>query len=60
MGTGYTSGVWIGLGIVLFYTTVGGFKAVAGNAREATTDLGALRREVEATVRKVEGSYNFV
>jgi len=29
LGTGYTSGVWIGLGIVLFYTTVGGFKAVA-------------------------------
>ncbi len=29
LGTGYTQGVWIGLGIVLFYTTVGGFKAVA-------------------------------
>lgn len=29
LGTGYTAGVWIGLGIVLFYTTVGGFKAVA-------------------------------
>ena len=29
IGTGYTEGVWIGLGIVLFYTTVGGFKAVA-------------------------------
>jgi sodium/proline symporter len=29
LGTGYTEGVWIGLGIVLFYTTVGGFKAVA-------------------------------
>jgi sodium/proline symporter len=29
LGTGYTTGVWIGLGIVLFYTTVGGFKAVA-------------------------------
>ncbi len=27
--TGYTAGVWIGLAIVLFYTTVGGFKAVA-------------------------------
>jgi SSS family transporter len=29
LGTGYNAGVWIGLGIVLFYTTVGGFKAVA-------------------------------
>ena len=29
LGTGYTQGVWIGLAIVLFYTTVGGFKAVA-------------------------------
>ena len=29
LGTGYTQGVWIGLVIVLFYTTVGGFKAVA-------------------------------
>jgi len=29
LGTGYTGGVWIGLGIVLFYTVVGGFKAVA-------------------------------
>ncbi|MFC1660481.1 sodium/proline symporter [Gemmatimonadota bacterium] len=29
LGTGYTAGVWIGLAIVLFYTTVGGFKAVA-------------------------------
>ena len=29
LGTGYAAGVWIGLGIVLFYTTVGGFKAVA-------------------------------
>ena len=29
LGTGYEVGVWIGLGIVLFYTTVGGFKAVA-------------------------------
>ena len=29
-------------------------QAVAGNAREATTDLGALRAEVDATVRKVE------
>ena len=29
LGTGYTEGVWIGLVIVLFYTTVGGFKAVA-------------------------------
>jgi sodium/proline symporter len=29
LGTGYDVGVWIGLAIVLFYTTVGGFKAVA-------------------------------
>jgi phospholipid/cholesterol/gamma-HCH transport system substrate-binding protein len=29
-------------------------QAVAGNAREATTDLGALRGVVDATVRKVE------
>ncbi len=29
LGTGYEAGVWIGLAIVLFYTTVGGFKAVA-------------------------------
>ena len=29
LGTGYEVGVWIGLAIVLFYTTVGGLKAVA-------------------------------
>ncbi len=29
-------------------------QAVAGNVRSATTDLGALRSEVDATVRKVE------
>ena len=29
LGTGYTSGVLIGAGVTLFYTTVGGFKAVA-------------------------------
>ena len=29
LGTGYTAGAAIGLAIVLFYTTVGGFKAVA-------------------------------
>ncbi|HET9821099.1 MAG TPA: MlaD family protein [Burkholderiaceae bacterium] len=29
-------------------------QAVAGNVREGTTDLAALRREVDATVRKVE------
>jgi sodium/proline symporter len=29
LGTGYTAGASIGLAIVLFYTTVGGFKAVA-------------------------------
>ncbi len=30
-------------------------QAVGQNAREATTDLGALRADVEASVRKVEG-----
>ncbi|MGB6100302.1 MAG: MlaD family protein [Comamonas sp.] len=30
-------------------------QAVGRNAREATTDLGALRADVEASVRKVEG-----
>ncbi len=29
LGTGYTAGVWIGAAVVLYYTTVGGFKAVA-------------------------------
>jgi phospholipid/cholesterol/gamma-HCH transport system substrate-binding protein len=29
-------------------------QVVAGNVRGATTDLGALRSEVDATVRKVE------
>ena len=29
LGTGYGVGVWIGAAIILFYTTVGGFKAVA-------------------------------
>jgi phospholipid/cholesterol/gamma-HCH transport system substrate-binding protein len=29
-------------------------QAVAGNVREGTTDLASLRREVDATVRKVE------
>ncbi|MFV1987638.1 MAG: sodium/proline symporter, partial [Gemmatimonadota bacterium] len=29
LGTGYTAGVFIGLGVILFYTSVGGFKAVA-------------------------------
>lgn len=29
LGTGYAAGVWIGAAVVLFYTTVGGFKAVA-------------------------------
>jgi phospholipid/cholesterol/gamma-HCH transport system substrate-binding protein len=29
-------------------------QAVAANARVATTDLGALRNEVDSTVRKVE------
>jgi len=29
LGTGYTTGVFIGLAVILFYTSVGGFKAVA-------------------------------
>ena len=29
LGTSYAAGVWIGAAVVLFYTTVGGFKAVA-------------------------------
>ncbi len=29
LGTSYEAGVWIGAAVVLFYTTVGGFKAVA-------------------------------
>ncbi len=29
LGTSYTAGVWIGTVVVLFYTSVGGFKAVA-------------------------------
>lgn len=33
-------------------------QAVGRNAREATTDLGALRADVEASVRKVEGLLN--
>jgi phospholipid/cholesterol/gamma-HCH transport system substrate-binding protein len=35
-------------------------QAVGANAREATTDLGALRAEVEASLRKVEGLVNEV
>lgn len=33
-------------------------QAVGANAREATTDLGALRAEVEANLRKLEGLMN--
>ncbi|GAD24791.1 MlaD family protein [Acidovorax sp. MR-S7] len=35
-------------------------QAVGANAREATTDLGLLRAEVEASLRKVEGLVNEV
>ncbi len=35
-------------------------QAVAANTREATTDLGALRSEVDATVRKLEQLVNEV
>ncbi len=33
-------------------------QAVGANAREATTDLGALRAEVESNLRKVESLVN--
>ena len=33
-------------------------QAIGANAREATTDLGALRAEVESNLRKVEGLVN--
>lgn len=33
-------------------------QAVGANAREATTDLGALRAQVEASLRKVDGLVN--
>ncbi len=33
-------------------------QAIAGNTREATVDLGALRAEVEASLRKVDGLVN--
>ncbi|HIC63336.1 MAG TPA: sodium/proline symporter, partial [Gemmatimonadetes bacterium] len=43
LGTGYTEGVWIGLVIVLFYTTVGGFKAVAySDCLQGVLMLGCL------------------
>ncbi len=35
-------------------------QGIAGNAREATTDLGTLRAEVEASLRKVEHLINEV
>jgi phospholipid/cholesterol/gamma-HCH transport system substrate-binding protein len=33
-------------------------QAIGANAREATTDLGALRAEVESNLRKVESLVN--
>jgi phospholipid/cholesterol/gamma-HCH transport system substrate-binding protein len=33
-------------------------QAIAGNTREATVDLGALRAEVESSLRKVDGLVN--
>ena len=33
-------------------------QAIGANAREATTDLGALRAEVESNLRRVEGLVN--
>jgi phospholipid/cholesterol/gamma-HCH transport system substrate-binding protein len=35
-------------------------QGIASNTREATTDLGALRAEVEASLRKVEHLVNEV
>jgi phospholipid/cholesterol/gamma-HCH transport system substrate-binding protein len=35
-------------------------QAIGANTREATTDLGALRAEVEASLRKVEHLVNEV
>ncbi len=39
---------------------LGEAQGIAGNAREATTDLGTLRAEVEASLRKVEHLINEV
>jgi phospholipid/cholesterol/gamma-HCH transport system substrate-binding protein len=33
-------------------------QAISSNAKEATADLGALRADVEANLRKVEGLIN--
>ncbi len=33
-------------------------QAISGSARNATTDLGALRSEVEANLRKIEQMIN--
>ncbi|TQF08270.1 mammalian cell entry protein, partial [Myxococcus llanfairpwllgwyngyllgogerychwyrndrobwllllantysiliogogogochensis] len=33
-------------------------QAIGANAREATTDLGALRADVESNLRKVESLVN--
>ena len=33
-------------------------QAIGANTREATTDLGALRADVESNLRKVEGLVN--
>jgi phospholipid/cholesterol/gamma-HCH transport system substrate-binding protein len=37
---------------------LGDAQAIAGNARVATDDLGALRTEVETNLRKIEGMVN--
>lgn len=43
LGTGYTAGVWIGAAVILYYTTVGGFKAVAySDMLQGVMMLGAL------------------
>jgi len=43
LGTGYEAGVWIGAAVVLYYTTVGGFKAVAySDTLQGVLMLGCL------------------
>lgn len=49
--TGYTAGVWIGLAIVLFYTSVGGFKAVAySDLLQGVLMLGCLVTDRKSVV----------
>ena len=57
LGTSYVAGVWIGAAVILYYTTVGGFKAVAYSdflrgvlmfACLADTGVGGDLREFES------------